>query len=163
MAAGQHATEFTVVQLDKACGPPCSSEILLGLARPGIDVEVLGPWKRDDSWWLSSIHGGLSHRGKTTYTHAPGSPPKVGRWVYTTGDVIALLLDCDAGTLSVKKNGQVLGVVVAGLAGQFCWAASSNLKHNAVRIGAAHPEAFGDDWKRLETIAAARTERASAE
>ena len=31
--------------------------------------------------------------------------------------VLRLLLDCDAGTLTVKKNGTLLGVAVAGFAG----------------------------------------------
>jgi hypothetical protein len=31
---------------------------------------------------------------------------------YGTGDVLRLLLDSDAGTLTVKKNGTLLGVAV---------------------------------------------------
>jgi hypothetical protein len=37
--------------------------------------------------------------------------------------VLRLLLDSDAGTLTVKKNGNLLGVMVtAGLTGDICWA-----------------------------------------
>jgi hypothetical protein len=38
--------------------------------------------------------------------------------------VVGLLLDCDAGTLTIKKNGTQLGVAVTGLSGELCWAAS---------------------------------------
>jgi hypothetical protein len=36
---------------------------------------------------------------------------------FQEGDVVGLLLDCDAGTLAVKNNGARLGVAVTGLAG----------------------------------------------
>ena len=39
---------------------------------------------------------------------------------FEQGDVVELLLDCDAGTLAVKKNGRRLGVAVTGLTGEFC-------------------------------------------
>jgi hypothetical protein len=42
---------------------------------------------------------------------------------FDEGDVVGLLLDCDAGKLTLKKNGVWLGVAKTGLAGQFCWAA----------------------------------------
>jgi hypothetical protein len=42
---------------------------------------------------------------------------------FRQGDVVGLLLDCDAGTLTVKKNGRRLGVAATGLTGEFCWAA----------------------------------------
>eukprot|EP01046_Picozoa_sp_COSAG06_P041631 COSAG06_NODE_5191_length_3647_cov_51.409526_2_plen_157_part_00 len=42
---------------------------------------------------------------------------------YGTGDVLRLLLDSDAGTLTIKKNGVLLGVAVtSGLTGDLCWA-----------------------------------------
>jgi hypothetical protein len=53
---------------------------------------------------------------------------------YKQGDVIEMLLDCDAGTLTIKKKeqatgmknfgGEKNGVAVTGLTGEFCWAAS---------------------------------------
>jgi hypothetical protein len=39
-------------------------------------------------------------------------------------DVLGLMLDCDTGTLAVKKNGERLGVAATGLTGKFCWAAA---------------------------------------
>jgi len=40
------------------------------------------------------------------------------------GDELGLLLDLDEGSLSVYKNGQKLGVMKRGLAGQYCWVVS---------------------------------------
>eukprot|EP01043_Picozoa_sp_COSAG02_P010909 COSAG02_NODE_394_length_23152_cov_13.232204_12_plen_289_part_00 len=40
----------------------------------------------------------------------------------TASDKIVLTLDCDAGTLTVSKNGQMMGVMASGLAGKtLCW------------------------------------------
>ena len=44
-----------------------------------------------------------------------------GEW-FGNGDVMRLLLDADAGTLTVKKNGELLGVAFTGLTGGLCWA-----------------------------------------
>jgi hypothetical protein len=38
------------------------------------------------------------------------------------GHVAGLLLDLDKGTLSVYKNGRLLGVMKHGLDGEYCWA-----------------------------------------
>ena len=49
--------------------------------------------------------------------------------------MLRLLLDSDAGTLTVKKNGNLLGVAVAsGLTGPLCWAVSFNARNDSVRI-----------------------------
>ena len=63
-----------------------------------------------------------------------------------------LLLDSDAGTLTVKKNGSLLGTpfTMAALRGDVCWAVSSHLEDQAgrdesvcrVRIEAVDPEDF---------------------
>ena len=62
---------------------------------------------------------------------------------YGTGDVLRLLLDSDAGTLTVKKNGTLLGVAVtSGLTGDLCWAVSCHSSGNSVRIKALDPAEF---------------------
>ena len=62
---------------------------------------------------------------------------------YDTGDVLRLLLDSDAGTLTVKKNGALLGVAVAsGLTGDLCWAVSCFAQGDSVRIKAVDPAEF---------------------
>ena len=50
--------------------------------------------------------------------------------------MVGLLLDCDAGTLAVKKNGMRLGVAATGLKREFCWVALLFFK-SSVRIAAA--------------------------
>ena len=67
----------------------------------------------------------------------------VGQKSFGAGDVVGLLLDCDAGTLAVKKNGVRLGVAFTGLTGEFCWAASLSAVNDRVRIGAADAAAAG--------------------
>ena len=53
-----------------------------------------------------------------------------------------LLLDCDAGTLTVKKNGTLLGVAVRdGLTGDLCWAVAVHTA-DRVRIKAVDPAEF---------------------
>ncbi len=66
-----------------------------------------------------------------------------GQQRYTTGDVLRLLLDSDAGTLTVKKNGTLLGVAVTeGLTGDLCWAVACDGRGNQVRIKAVDPDDF---------------------
>ncbi len=55
------------------------------------------------------------------------------------GDTIGLLLDLDAGTLTVFKNGERMGVMAKGLAGSYCWAAMLDRTGDSVRIVSLHP------------------------
>jgi hypothetical protein len=57
--------------------------------------------------------------------------------------VLRLLLDSDAGTLTVKKNGTLLGVAVtSGLTGDLCWAMACFGDGDSVRIKAVDPAEF---------------------
>ena len=64
--------------------------------------------------------------------------------------MLRLLLDSDAGTLTVKKNGTLLGVAVtSGLTGDLCWVVSMYVDEDdedeeeaAVRIKALDPAEF---------------------
>ena len=54
-----------------------------------------------------------------------------------------MLLDSDAGTLTVKKNGALLGVPVrSGLTGDLCWAVAAACTGYVVRIKALDPAEF---------------------
>ena len=64
-----------------------------------------------------------------------------GQQRFDKGDVVGLLLDCDAGTLTVKKNGVRLGVAATGLTGELCWAVCM-VRKAQVRIAAADPATF---------------------
>jgi hypothetical protein len=60
---------------------------------------------------------------------------------FDEGDVVGLLLDCGAGTLTVKKHGKRLGVAATGLTGELCWAVLM-IGAGQVRIAASDPETF---------------------
>jgi adenosylcobinamide amidohydrolase len=65
-----------------------------------------------------------------------------GQKGFGEGDVVGLLLDCDAGTLTVKKNGERLEVAITGgLTRELCSAACM-LGGGQVRIAAADPATF---------------------
>jgi hypothetical protein len=105
MAAGRHAVECTVVE---------GSSMLLEIARPEVDVNKTNAWGTDQFLGISSGSGCMyTDRGEHDWE---------GPEEFEKGDVVGLLLDCDAGTLTVKKNGTRLGVARIGLAGQWCWA-----------------------------------------
>ena len=48
-----------------------------------------------------------------------------------------MLLDLDAGTLTVFKNDERLGVMATGLSGEFCWAVSLRGENRSARIQSA--------------------------
>jgi hypothetical protein len=132
MSTGRHAVEFTVVE------PVSTNLAFVGLARPDIDVQKLDAYKRDKFWGLHGTGGELMHAG------VPDG--WAGQQGFDKGDVVGLLLDCDAGTLTVKKNGKRLGVAATGLTGELCWAAAlCNFGGGARRVicvAAGDPAAF---------------------
>lgn len=140
MRTARHAVEFTVVQ--------GSTRIFLGLARPDIDVD-----ERDseddsedgDNFWSVVSDGGGAVIGTPdgVGAHDGDFTEWEGQEGFGTGDVVGMLLDCDAGTLTVKNNGERLGVAFSGLIGELCWAASLYFKDNHVQIGAADATAAG--------------------
>ena len=81
---------------------------------------------------MHSYCGDLCHEGDHHAWH--------GQQGYDTGDVLRLLLDSDAGTLTVKKNGTLLGVMVTmGLTDDMCWAVPSAGVGASVRIKSVDP------------------------
>jgi len=145
MRGGRHFAECEVVE--KGGG------VMLGLAARGLDLEATSC--EQAAFWGVGSGGGLVHGG--------GVAEWAGRQGFGAGDTIGLLLDCDAGTLAVYKNGARLGQAVApgmrttirninvapgmrnnkgrlgqevaGLKGQeLCWAVSLYSKGDAVRV-----------------------------
>ena len=141
MTTGRHAAELTL-------GRELISKSKHNLMR----------WSgsHDRRFGFRLTHGRLSHNwtsGECTSVDAGRGTvlrgicaPWDGQQRFGPGDVVGLLLDCDAGTLTVKKNGARLGVAATGLTGEFCWAAAMfDLgKAGAVRIAAA--DAAADGW-----------------
>ena len=93
--------------------------------------------------------GGSS--GRIDYTEllrgaitAGNNPNGVSNWpgmqTFAVGDRAGVLLDCGAGSLTMYKNGQRLGVAVAnGVAGDLHWAASLGGNGTSVRLAALPP------------------------
>ena len=109
-------------------------DIMCGLARPSLDVTRGGCYRTDQFWGWYSSDGLMYH--ERTGNGWDGKQP------FGTGDVLRLLLDCDAGTLTVKKNGTLCGTpVTEGLTGDLCWAVCV-YEAKRVRIKTVDPE----DW-----------------
>jgi hypothetical protein len=126
MNSGRSCAEVTVVR--KVGG------MLIGVGRPTLDVNAASAYNTAGFW-------GVCHNG--TLYHNADYQHWQGQQGYDTGDVLRLLLDSDAGTLTVKKNGTLLGVAVtSGLTGDLCWAVSCSGIGNPVRIKAVDPAEF---------------------
>jgi hypothetical protein len=86
------------------------------------------------------------NRGNGKLAHENANPEYwEGHKPFGAGQVLGLLLDCDAGTLTVKLDGVRLGVAATRLDGEWCWAANlANGGHPEpkVRIAAADPATF---------------------
>jgi hypothetical protein len=142
MSTGRHAAEFTVLET-----PPLRqgwlTRVMIGVAQEGIDITREQAFVTPLFWGIGNNFGRLHHHGTVTTWGEKNTS-------FGKGDVVELLLDCDAGTLAAKKNGKWLGVAatglkrlgVAGLAGEFCWAAALKNDKNAVRVRAVDADAF---------------------
>ena len=110
--------------------------MMIGVGRPTLDPSAHDAYRSADFWGVASDNGKLYHNGY-------GGENWQGQQDYGTGDVLRLLLDSDAGTLTVKKNSTLLGVAVtSGLTGDLCWAVSCYGAGNSVRIKALDPAEF---------------------
>jgi hypothetical protein len=127
MNSGQSCVEVTVVQQ--------AGSIMIGVGRPTLDPNTVTAYNTEFFWGVHSDSGSLFHNND--YQKWQGMED------YGEGDVLRLLLDSDAGTLTVKKNGTLLGVAVtSGLTGNLCWAVSFYYAEASVRIKAVDPTEF---------------------
>jgi hypothetical protein len=135
MNSGRSCAEVTVVHQ--------SGEMMIGVGRPTLDPN------REDAYDTAGFWGMYSSSGRLFHNDLGGQDWE-GKQTYGTGDVLRLLLDSDAGTLTVKKNGTLLGVAVtSGLTGDLCWAVAMYVDEDdeddeeaAVRIKALDPAEF---------------------
>jgi hypothetical protein len=128
MNSGQSCAEVTVVQEIPT--------MMIGVGRPTLDPNTESVYSTANFWGVGCNSGKLFHNGGLGQVWQ-------GQQGYRTGDVLRLLLDSDAGTLTVKKNGALLGVAAtSGLTGDLCWAVSCIDAGDSVRIKALDPAEF---------------------
>ena len=112
MKSGTRCAEITIVRR-------VGAGMLIGLARPTLDPGQAGASMTQQYWGLGSSLG-------TVFHNLSQSAPIIwdGAQGFTTVDVLRMLLDSDAGILTVKVNGERLGTsFTSGLTGNLCWAA----------------------------------------
>jgi hypothetical protein len=127
MSSGRSCAEITMVQIEYT---------MIGVARPTLDPNTMNAFENAGFWGIYGSGGCLCHNSN-------GGQHWQGMQTFGTGDVLRLLLDSDAGTLTVKKNGTLLGVAVpSGLTGDLCWAVCSESDGDSVRIKALDPAEF---------------------
>jgi hypothetical protein len=121
MKVGVHFVEFAVMEVGGSMG--------FGIIRP-IDDHPKKRMKHDEfrAYCNMRRHG-----------NQPGYEGDIHQYYEQTmhlerGDVIGTILDLDASTLTVYKNGECLGVKIRnGLAGHYCWAVTMD------RLGSSRP------------------------
>jgi hypothetical protein len=133
MSSGRSCAEVTVVHK--------GTNMMIGVGRPTLDlgIDAVGS---PHFWGIAGFDG--------EHYHNDAGQDWEGMQGYGTGDVLRLLLDSDAGTLTVKKNGTLLGMAVtSGLTGDLCWAVAMYVDEDdedeeeaAVRIKALDPAEF---------------------
>ena len=140
-AAGDTYVEFTLL-LDAAGD---LDGVMLGVARatfdPTVSIEanghVYGAYATGDGWMMETASGGIYHdyiNSQAESAWVSGS----GRAVQA-GERVGMLLR--GGSLSVYIAGQLIGVMVDGLVGEFVWAVDLTIVHDiadvrSVRIAA---------------------------
>ena len=128
MNRGRSCAEFTMVR---------AMDMAIGVGRPMLDVNDRDAEETSEFWGIHSHDGTLYHHNNSDDQDWEGMQG------YDTGDVLRLLLDSDAGTLTVKKNGTLLGMAVtSGLTGDLCWAVSMYGTDISARIKEVDPAEF---------------------
>jgi hypothetical protein len=117
----EHYLEISIVAL-RGGYPPCSvfpvpsdGSVLIGVARPRLDVELEWVFESEEFWGVESSLGAAHHADRVTSW--------TGQQPFDQGDTLGLLLDCSERSLALYKNGERLGVVAGDLPeGPLCWA-----------------------------------------
>ena len=135
MRSGCHYVQFTVLE---GC-------MMFGVVRPGWDVEGGVDAEYVDGHCFYYTANGRFLRcfdGFNDYSDWEGM-----QHAQEQGDRIGMLLDLDQGSMTVWKNDERLGVMLAeGLRGPLCWAASMFHQDDSARIeSAAVPAATSED------------------
>ena len=122
MASGRHAVQMTLERYQ-------GGRMVLGVVDPSFDPSSGWATATEKGWGYSARTGFLSHSGERL-EWATGQ-----RQPLAEGDVLGLLLDLDAGSLTAYRNGVRLGELVnSGLSGPMCWAVDLCDGGDAVRM-----------------------------
>ena len=136
MSSGKSCAEFTF----SYDGDDDDFTIMIGLARPTLDVNSTTFAESGDFWGWGNNSGMFHHDGED---HRIDEAASADYNSYVVDDVLRLLVDSDAGTLTLKKNGTPSGVApFSGLTGDMSWAVGGGTQHTSVRIKAVDPAAF---------------------
>ena len=123
MWSGRHFVQFTVAVV------PVGS-MLFGVIRPDHDVEGGADAFSVDGHCFYDTNTGSRFPGENDWEGMQTADNQ--------GDCIGMLLDLDQGSMTVWKNGERLGVMVAeGLSGPFCWAVTLVYSGTSARIESA--------------------------
>ena len=135
-AEGRHFAQFTVKRQLIA--------MHFGIVRPSWNMAGgKDPHNVHDHVFFDAIDG---RRWPNTYEQA-----WEGQQGAKAGDSIGLLLNRGEGSLSVYKNNERLGVMVAaGLSGEYCWAVSLYNKDDRVRVEALEAPALQEEQNELD-------------
>ncbi len=130
MRSGRHFAQFTVVE-----GHP-----MFGVIRPGWDVEGGEEAEDVDGHCFYNTYRGRRFPGGIDW----------GMQGAKQGDRIGMLLDLDQGSMTVWKNGEKMGVMVAeGLIGPLCWAVALYKAGDSARIDSAAGRQLAQFEKKL--------------
>ena len=189
MSAGQHYVEFAV----SLVGPPCSPapdrahstgvgvNVLLGVIRPQWDVVLGRDPEEVAGHCFFNCRSGCCFPSRAEWGGMePLSAPRSASQELSPGESksesesgedaelpvrLGMLLDLDAGSLAVYKNGRRLGVMAEGLSGEYCWAVSMlGDQGECVAIASSSTQTAAQAEEAAELISAKRAakERARA-
>ena len=123
MRAGRHFVQFHLRD-----GIANAASTCVGVVRP--------------SWNVEKGHNAQYTRGNCFVRCADGKAfpgfrdwPGMAMLSSTAGDRIGLLLDLDRGEMVVYKNGAPLGIMAAGLSGEYCWAVATAGTNSYIHYG----------------------------
>jgi len=131
MRSGRHFAQFTETVGDRF--------VAFGVLRPGWGVRVGADAFNVDGHCFYYTRSGNRLPGRHAWEGMQGARKQ--------GDSIGMLLDLDQGSMSIWKNGELLGVMQAeGLTGPLCWGVSMGFQRCSVRIeSAAVPVTINED------------------
>ena len=129
MRRGRHCAEFVL-------GKNATAHHSFGVIRPEFDVEGRTRSKPNGANHWSFKDHCFYH---TDGTRMPCYRKWDGMQRASREDRITLLLDLDAGSMTVYKNGEELGVMATGLSGRYSWATVLANAGDSVRIAYSAP------------------------